>query len=332
MDIADEESEIKCTDIKNPSFDLSKAFDWFNDRDEIYRTLYIKFDEDKEKRLARVVCKSVLNNVNLIADFDNNILLGDVDIYGNESYTISIKHKDQIICEDKQIVDGKFEVECENELETGKYEINVYEVVENESDGFDVETSSIILNKEPIIKEIINLSNLDNERIILKGYKDKGNKYYPLYLSYDYYISNLKRTTFNDLINEGTLIEEDGEVINLYGVWNENIDYLDKDVMNSFVWYKGTLMLNKNGMTYKLSNVLMMFTDKLDMKSIYVFIPDEQDDYSGLVIYIEKEQRQIVTGYQYKKLTRQQKRQCEMFDDNRNYLLIDFKEDTKYGV
>ena len=332
VEIADEESEIKCSDIKNPSFDLLKAFDWFNNRDEIYRTLYIKFDEDKEKRLARVVCKSILNNVNLIADFDNNILLGDVDIYGNESYTISIKHGDQIICEDKQIVDGKFEIECENELEMGNYEISVYEVIENESEGFDVETTSIILNKEPIIKKIINLSNLNNEKILLKGYQDKENKYYPFRFSDNYYISNLKKTTYAELIDDGILIDEDGEVSNLYGVWNEKIDYLNNDVMGYFVWYKGVLIVDKNAMVYNLSNVLIMFTNKLDMKSMYIFIPDAQDDFSSLVIYTRIDQRLIITGNQYKKLTKFQQRQYEMFDDNRNYFLIDFKEDTKYGV
>ena len=332
VEIADEESEIKCSDIKNPSFDLFKAFDWFNNRDETYRTLYIKLDEDKEKRLARVICKSILNNVSLIADFENNILLGDVDIYGNESYTISIKHGDQIICEDKQIVDGKFEVECENELETGTYEINVYEIIENESDGFDVETSSIILNKEPIIKKIINLSNLNNVKILLKGYQDKENKYYPFCFSNIYYISNLKKTTYDELINKRVLIDEDGEVTNLYGVWNEEIDYLDNDVMGSFVWYKGVLISNKNAMPYHLSNVLIMFTNKLNMKSMYIFIPDAQDDFSSLVIYTRFSQRIIVTGKQYKKLTKFQQRHCEMFDDNRNYFLIDFKEDKNYGV
>ena len=332
VEIADEESEIKCSDIKNPSFDLLKAFDWFNNRDEIYRTLYIKFDEGKEKRLVRVICKSILNNVNLIADFDNNILLGDVDINGNESYTISIKYGDQIICEDQQIVDGKFEVECENELETGNYEINVYEVIENESEGFDVETSSIILNKEPIIKKIINLSNLNNEKILLKGYQDKENKYYPFRFSDNYYTSNLKKTTYTELIDEGILIDEDGEVSNLYGVWNEEIDYLDNDVMGAFVWYKGVLKVDKNDATYSLSNVLIMFTNKLDMKSMYIFIPDAQDDFSSLVIYTKIDQRLIITGNRYKKLTKYQQRQCKMFDDNRNYFLIDFKEDTNYGV
>lgn len=332
VEIADEESEIRCSGAENPCFDLSKAFDWLNDRDKTYRTLYIKFDDEKEEKLTRVVCKSVLKNVNLIADFDNNVLLGDVDIYGNESYTISVKRGDQIICEDKQIVDGKFEVECENELETGNYEINVYEVIENESGGFDVETSSIILNKEPIIKKIINLSNLNNEKILLKGYQDKENKYYPFRLSDKYYISNLKKTTFAELIDDGILIDEDGEVSNLYGVWNEEIDCLDKDVMGSFIWYKGGLTVDKNDATYSLSNVLIMFTNKLDMKSMYIFIPDAQDAFSSLIIYVEKDRGEIITGYRHKRLTKEQRRKCEMFDDARNYFLIDFEEDIRGGI
>ena len=338
IDIAEEESEIKCIETKDSNskklgtFDLSKSYDWFsNNRDEIFRTLYINLDENNNRILTNVICRSILKNINLIADFDNNILYGDVDIYGNESYTISIKYQDEIICEDKQIINGKFEAECENKLKSGNYEINVYEVVEGDSDGFDVETTSLILNKESIIKKVINLSNLDNVIILLKGYQDKENKYFATNFSRDYYISDLENTTFLGLIDDETITEEDGEIDNLYGVWNQEINYLDKNIMNSFVWYKGNLKIDKyNGTPIKLSEVLIMFTNKVDMKSMCILIPDADGDYSSLVIDTENEL--IVTGYQYAKLTRKQRRQTEMFDDNYDYFLIDFKEDKKYGI
>lgn len=338
IDIAEEESEIKCIETKDSNskklgtFDLSKTYDWFaNNRDEIFRTLYINLDENNNRILTHVICRSILNNINLIADFDNNILYGDVDIYGNESYTISIKYGDEVICEDKQIVNGKFEVECVNKLKSGNYEINLYEVVEGDSDEFDVETTSLLLNKEPIIKKVINLSNLDNVIILLKGYQDKENKYFATNFSRDYYISDLENTTFLGLIDDETITEEDGEIDNLYGVWNQEINYLDKNIMNSFAWYKGNLKIDKyDGTPIKLSKVLIMFTNKVDMKSMYIFIPDADGDYSSLVINTENEL--IVTGYQYAKLTRKQRRQTEMFDDNYDYFLIDFKEDKKYGI
>ena len=326
VDIADEESEIRCSDIKNPTFDLSKAFDWFNNRDEVFRTLSIKIDE-KVEQFTQVVCKSILKSINLVANFENNVLLGDVDIDGNELYTISIKFENQIICEDKQIVNGKFEVECD-ELKTGKYEINVYEVIESESDGFDVETSSILLNKQPIIKKIINLSNLCTELILLKGYQDKENKYFPYHFDNHYYISNLEKTTYKNLVLEKIFIEEQGEVTNFYGVWNEDIDYLNEIVMNSFIWYKGVLKTYNNSI---VSNVLVMFTNKLDIKSMYIFIPDAQGDYSPLDIYTRDGQKQIINANLQKILSSKQNKYTELFADNKNYFLIDFKEDTKNG-
>lgn len=323
VDIALEESEIKCTDLKNKVFDLSKVYDWFSDRDETYKNLYLKFNENKQEIFSRIVCKSILKSANLIADFDNNLLLGDVNIEGNESYTISIYHNKEAICEDKQIVDGSFEVECQKELESGNYEIYVYEIVENEADGFDVETSSIILNKEPIVRKVINISNLENSRIILNGYQDKENKYLPVKLSKGYYISNLKKTSLDELKEDGTLIYEDDELSNFYGIWDNDIDYNNE----SYLWYKGDLMIDKNIFSYKLDKVLVMFTNKLDIKSVYVFIPDDDGAYSSLVINTKKEPSQIVTGYQHKKLTSDQKRQCTMFNDYYSYLLIDIRED-----
>ncbi len=103
--------------------------------------------------------------------------------------------------------------------------------------------------------------------------------------------------------------------------------------MNSFTWYKGVLKFYEDPRNCKkISNVLVMFTNKLDMKSMFIFMPDEQDEYSSLIIYANNDQRQIITGHEYKKLTREKKRKCEMFDDAHNYFLIDFEEDIRHGV
>ncbi len=324
IEIAEEESEIRCNDIKNPWFDLSRVYNWFSgNKEQVFRNLSIKLDNYTRLDFAKIVCRSVLVDVTLIADFDNNLLCGEVDIRGNESYTVSIYHDGKIICEDKQIVDNKFEVECD--IESGIYEINVYEIEESESDGFDIETTSCLLNNKPLVKKIINIGHLKNETILLKGYQDKENKYTSFKFSSKYYISNFELKSFDDLIEDGTVIIEDDEVINLYG-WEEDIDYCDQEALKRFVWYKADLKtLRLDGSLITISNVLVMLKNKTDSKSLHIFILNSDGDYTVLMIH--KYSCKIVTAIQYNKYSKIDKKLTRMLYDDLNYLLFEIKEE-----
>ncbi len=325
IDVPDEEAEIKCHDLKTHCYNISKIYNWFaSDRSEAYR--YIAFKDClTEEIFTTVICRSVVKDVNLLANFDDNILIGDVDIFGNGSYTVSIYQGENMICEDTQIIDGKFEVKCD--LKPGDYSIYIYEIDEDDNDdGFDVDTTSICLTKEPFVRTIVNVKDLSSGVILLYGYQDKKKKYYNFTFDTYYYITDIESCTLNSLIKDNTFIDgKNGEIENLYGIWNEDIS-IDRNSLSKYAWYKANIRVKTHDNTFIIiTKALLMFPNTFDLKSMYIFVKDEADDYAGL--NINYEDKNIVTGYQYKyKLSKESRRNCEMFDDNLNYFLFLYKE------
>ena len=316
VDIAEEESEIKFLGNKHPYFEITKIYDWFkNDRSVTYRNVFIVLDGLKEN-LFDVMCKSVLKDVSLIGDFENNILKGDVNIIGNEEYTITIYHDGKVVCEDEQIVDGHFQIEAE--IETGSYKINVYEIADSDDNGFDVETDSILLNDKPIIKKLININDLEGKYIILKGYQDKQKKYLEHKFANEYVLRKLEKTSYNEIITGDTEI---------YGIWNNDIDIYDDDVMNSFTYYKAKLVTYKyDGKQLYLLDAIVVFTDHMNPESILILTKDEDElDYCSL--YINRQKEWIISPYQRKKMGRYEKKECECFYDDKYYYFIDIEEE-----
>ena len=317
VDIAEEESEIKLVNGKNRYFEIDKVYNWFkNDRTETYRKLFITLD-DKRVDLLNVICKSRLKNISLIGDFDNNILKGSLDIEGDENYTISIYHNGKTICEDEQVTDNQFSIVTD--LETGNYEINVYEISEDDDDGFDVGTESILLNSKPIVKKLINLNSLDNQEIILRGYQDKTKKFMPRLFAKKYVIKELEKISYTEFLNEETESE-------IYGIWNENIDYSNEEEMNGYILYKGRLGAYKfDGTFQQFMKVLVLFTDKMQPESIIVLAKDADGvDFGSLVI--DKSREWIVPGFQYNKMTKYDKKKCDCFYDDQSFYLIEIEE------
>lgn len=319
VEIAEEESEIKFQSGKNQYFDISKIYDWFkNDRSEVFRKVYISLDE-KEYSLFNVVCKSRLVGLSLIGDFDGGVLKGEVNIEGNESYTVTIYHNGKMICEDEQIIDNQFSIETE--LETGNYEVYVYEISENDDeDGFDVESESILLNNKPIIKRLINLKDLSGQRILLKGYQDINKKYIPRYFNRPYYMVDLEKTTYFDFLAE----HEDSEI---YGIWDENIDTSDEEMMSKFTYYKAKLSTRRyDGAYQSLMNVLILFKDTMNLDSIIILAKDSDGiDFGSLCI--EKDKMWVIPAFQYKKMSKYEKRKCDCFFDDQDFYLIDIEEE-----
>ncbi len=319
VDIAEEENEIKYLGNKHPYFEISKIYDWFkDDRSVTYRSVFIDI-ENKKISLFDAMCKSALKDVNLIGDFENNILKGDVDIIGNEDYTISIYHNDKVVCEDEQIIDGHFQIETE--IETGNYTIFVYEIEESDDNGFDVETGSILLNEQPIVKKLININNLSGKYINLKGYQDNQKKYLSHKFSNKYVLRKMEKTSYSDVLND---VDNDPE--NIYGIWNENIDVYDEVQMNKFVYYRAKLYTFKyDGSPLYLLNAIVIFTDHMNPESILILTIDEDGEYCS--IYIDKQKEWIIPPFQRKKMRRIEKRQSECFYDDKNHYLIDIEEE-----
>lgn len=312
VDIAEEESEIKYQGTNHPYYEISKLYDWFkNDRSDVYKHVFLKMG-DLSLGLFDVMCKSELKDVNLIADYQNNILKGIVDIVGNEDYTISIYHNGKTICEDEQIIDGSFEIETE--IETGTYMIYVYELEESDENGFDVETNSILLNNQPIQKELTNINNLEGKTIYLKGYQDNQKKFLPHYFSQKFALSKLTKTCYEDILSD-----VDFDSNRIYGIWNEEVDPNNDDEMNQFIYYRAKLFRKESDNKYRsFNNVVVIFTDHMNPESILLLNIDEGKEYSSLYIYKHGNVEKIISPTEHKK----QLRNSECFYDDRNHYLL----------
>ena len=309
IELAEEESEIRFNGGKSQFFEISKIYDWFkNNRDVQLRQVFISLDGNDVK-LFNVICKSKLNGVTLIEDFENGIIKGEVDIDGDENYTISIYHNGENLCEDLQIVDNQFEFE--SELETGNYEIYVYEIIESDDeDGFDVETESIPLNKKPIIKRLVNLSNLNNKIIKINGYQDLAKKTMPQRFKTNYYLKDFIPISYDELMNENA------EII---GIWNY-------DNEEELIYYKAKLVVDNYGKIFKLTDVLIAFTNATTPETIKIFTKDTEGQYDSIKIY---DKSRLLSEKQYDDLNKDRKKQirCECFYDNMYYFLIDIEEE-----
>ncbi len=309
--LADEESEINVSSGENAYYDLSRIYYWFKDRTKQKEEVYINLN-NKQYSLFNVICKSKLNNVNLIADFDNFTLDGVLDIEGDENYTVTI-YKDNIkLCEDLQVVDKKFSLTCD--IDTSFYDIYVYEIEEDENGDFDVSTISIPLNNEPIRKKLINLSKLGNTKIKLLGYQDSKAKYSKKLYGRNYVLYGFKYLTYADF----TLEEPDSE---LYGIYNDDIDITDSDIMNNFVYYRARLAIDYNLGYQNIINVLIMFLDKNDPNSIVILTKDDGGvDYGCL--FVKKDEQQIYPNAHYKKLDAKGKKEfMSVFNDEYKHLI-----------
>lgn len=260
VDIADEESKIRIDGPKEGHyFEIGKAFNWF-DKDKARRKLSLSID-GRNHHLVDIICKSELKGLDLIGDFDKNILVGEVEIAGNEEYTISIYHNGKLICEDVQIVDGKFE--AKTELESGTYECYVYEIDNDDDDGFDVDSSSILLNEngKPLVRSILNTYKLGAEDIIwIDGYQDKDKKCRMNSFMPKYFVSDLKKVAYEEIGND-----VDSEVV---GIWKDEVR-IKKDKL---FWYKGKLFVFiNNDRNEPILNVLIAFADPNDKNSILIF-------------------------------------------------------------
>lgn len=270
VEIAAEESVIKYEGGSKDYFDISKIYDWFkNFREKKYRKISVVLD-NKIYKLFDVKCKSELRNITLLGDFENNKIIGDVDIDGDEEYLVSIFLGDSIICQDEPIINNSFCIEVSNGLKTGNYEIFIYELNENDEDGFDIDTTSILLNEKPIIKHLVNLLDLSGKEIIIKYIIDKNidkkHIFAPLLNNkFSYKITNLEKITYDKLISRG------GEIIGIYSEeFNPKSD-LEEDIekMRQIVYYRGKLRFydSKYNIYRKYFNVLFLFTDKMNVNS-----------------------------------------------------------------
>ncbi len=312
VEIAEEESKIGCvTNSKKSYFELDRVFNWFkDDKEKVFRNVDIDLGVGTHHLLS-VVCKSDLKDANLIGDFDNNILRGEIDIVGNEEYTATIVHNGLTLCEDLPIIDGKFDFEVE--LENGIYELYIYESSEDD-DGFDIETSSILLGKRSV--KLIDLRHLRDEKIEINGYRNKNEIFSPVYLNgeHRYVLEGFKKTSPSEI--------ETDDGFEILGIWGEEEPFFDE----KSVWYKSNIYrYAKDGTSMLFMHALVIFTDTNDKDSILVLERnDDGECYDSLTLF--PRYKQIMNCKQCEKATKETKRQLTMLFDDTYRLRTTIKE------
>ncbi len=301
VEVAEEESEIRIQDLNHPYFDLSKILHWCNeDFSQSRIKLSLHLDEKKEKDFIDVICRSELKDVALVGDFENNVLYGIVDILGNEEYTITIYRDGELVGEDVRIENGEFSVDAE--LKSGIYECYVYEIADDEEDDFDSGSSSKLLNPEPKYSKLISLRELEGTSLTIRGFHDSKNRCTPFMFKQRYYLRDLKRVEYADLMKDG---------YDIVGIWDEK--FCDEEAQAEMVWYKGKIPVSGIEMP-----VLVSFKDLNDMSSIVILEIVEKDCYELL---IDNDSHRIISNrqllpssYAYKK----KKSTCVSFYDDEN--------------
>lgn len=317
VEIADEESEIKFKGGIYQFYDISNLYYWLkNNVDSIYKEVYININNSKFK-LFDVVCKSKINNVSLVADFEKNKIIGKVDIEGNETYYANLLYENNVIGEEIPIINNEFSYECE--LKEGTYKVFIYEIIDNDEDNFGFNNESILLNKNPFLKQLINLNQLENCKIKIYGFHDKENKLIPIKLGKKYYLLNLEKTSYKDFIKE----YNDPEII--YGIWSNNIDINNFEQMDNFIYYYADLcFLYNDGTPYPSMKVLIVFTEKNNPNSIIILTKDFEENYASLEIDLIK--RKFLTYKGYKNYSSLEKKNCFLFYDDEYVYDIEIME------
>ncbi len=171
-------SKIKSKDLFE--CDLTPFQSWFG-RNQTRRQIYIDLmDGTKPVQFLGIITKSVLLTGTLHVDFQKSRLIGEFDIIGKAVYYADLIYNDYIIAEKIPLTDGMLVVE--SELETGKYDVHVFEAEDDDS-GFG-EPAYYEIGQKSL--DLLNSANLSGKSIAIRTIKPvaDASSYLPLHCSY----------------------------------------------------------------------------------------------------------------------------------------------------
>lgn len=225
----DEDSDDDCSVefIKNKSSDmfecdLNKFKSWFG-HEKARKILYLELPDVKGPLpFLGIVMKSFLISAMLQGDFDKDVLIGNFDIIGKAEYYADIIYNGKVIAEKEPINNGK--IVFDSELETGKYEVRIFESEEDEF-GFGDNVFYEIGRKE---LDLINPLDLNGKSIVISSIYPAERKNAKLSLGCTYRIQRLKSISKEDKHNyRGTMVVESkfGNVLSVFPVNVEIFDF-----------------------------------------------------------------------------------------------------------
>lgn len=249
-------------------FNLHKIKNNINRTNKINRLVYFNIKNiDEQYNLFTLICKSKLvSRPKIYGDFTNNKILGNVEIIGDaDFYSVEAyyENEENLIGEATINKNGEFEIEYE--LQMGKYLLKFYENDEDEF-GFDCESIQI---DNTFVTNIINIYNLESNKIILNGFYNKNNKYEKKidFGKNKYIINNLKNIEVKDF---------DKDIIS---------ETLDEDPIQI---YNGDLSYIRYEQEIKYDDCLILFFDKYDISKNIILIKND-DEYTSIMFNKNKQ-------------------------------------------
>lgn len=178
-----------------------RKFKSFFMEDEKKKTIHMKFGE-VDTELFNVMIHSSIVSMQVLGDFKHNIITINSVIVGKANYCFDL-HKDGILIAEKILLkDGR--AFYEGELDNGKYNIEVFEIEEDDS-GFDeLEYYSLGCFEQ----ELINPYDMTGKSLKLLQIERKTNPDNILQLRYNYYIENLEMTDDNSKYRGMMVVEK----------------------------------------------------------------------------------------------------------------------------
>lgn len=274
LEIASEGNEIEFNKA-NKSFDITRIKTWLkNNREDKEIQDFNLIVNNNEYNFLNIICKSRLNSVSFLCDQKDKEIKIEANISGNEEYYITVINEDKTLCKNKKLIDNKIDIPVE-EFSLKEYKIDIFELSKEDNIfGMD-ETLYIKLNKEPIIRKLIDLNNLSKGTIIkLKGIQDKNGIYEMRSFNYEYEIKLItKELTYETLLAYLGLKAYDDPI---YGIWNENVN------KNSLNYYEATISVKKKNRDVNFlhfdERFYLTFLNPNDINSLVILGKTERKD------------------------------------------------------
>ena len=166
--------------------------------DDIARQLRMRFG-DVDMNLMTIIIHSKVISLQIIGDYDANEMIVNADISGKAAYYVDIHKAGELIIEKAPLLNGTAKIS--HEIGNGIYEVEVFELVEDESGFGGEDYYSIGLYNQ----EMINPYDMTDRsfRIIQIEGAENTSEILPLKLRFN--VLDLKRTDDNHLYN-GTMV------------------------------------------------------------------------------------------------------------------------------
>jgi hypothetical protein len=212
--------------------DVNRFKSWFG-REKIIRKVFMDLPNNRPE-FASVITQSVVVNHILKGDYEAGTLIGEFDIVGNANYYVDVVliEANKKLAEKLPIVGDKFQIE--STLNSGLYEITVFEDEEDDS-GFGV---SNYLTIGEFKHNIINPYNLEGKSLEIKHIKNVEYSLSYMQLSRNHIIDNLKLVDIDDKYNyKGRLLIKNS-FNNQYVAYDVNVEFYDLNkLQNIYLTY-----------------------------------------------------------------------------------------------